>query len=95
MLYSLKDMAVDTTSPTKGSAQSKLIDATGTLSGTVYIRVVATDRTAGNKVLDTVHVDQLYIKTVTAAGDPPAAPSNLTVSAPTSNSLTLNSGGIS
>ena len=73
-----------------GSTQSKLIDATGVLSGPVYIRVVDTDNTAGNKILDTVHVDQLYIKTVTAAGDPPVAPSNLVVSAPTSSSLTLN-----
>ena len=67
-----------------------LIDDTGTLSGTIYIRVQDTDRTAGNKVLDTVFVDQLYIKTVAAAGNPPASPSGLAVSAPTSSSLTLN-----
>jgi PKD repeat protein len=73
-----------------GSAQSKLIDTTGALSGVIYIRVRDIDRTAGNKTLDTVYMDQLYIKTVTAAGDPPAAPSGMAVSAPTSSSLTLN-----
>ena len=73
-----------------GSTQSRLIDTTGALSGNIYIRVRDTDRTAGNKALDTVYVDQLYIKTVTAAGDPPAAPSGMTISAPTSSSLTLN-----
>jgi serine protease len=72
-----------------GSSQVQLIDTTGTLSGPVFIRVVDTNSAAGNTTLDTVHVDHLYIKTVTAAGDPPAAPSNLAVSAPTSSSLTL------
>jgi len=73
-----------------GSTQSVLIDDTGTLSGIIYIRVRDSDRTAGNKILDTVYVDQLFIKTVAAAGDPPAAPSGLAVTAPTSSSLTLS-----
>ena len=80
---------VDNTSG-PASMQSKLIDTTGTLSGVIYIRVRDTDHTAGNKALDTVNIDQLFIRTVTAAGDPPAAPSGMTVSAPASSSLTLN-----
>jgi hypothetical protein len=31
------------------------------LSGTVYIRVTDTDRTRGNMVLDTIHIDHMYI----------------------------------
>ena len=34
------------------------------LTGTVYIRVTDTDRTQGNKSLDTVFIDALYIQTV-------------------------------
>jgi YD repeat-containing protein len=32
------------------------------LSGTVYIRVIDTDRTRGNKVSDTIYVDHMYIE---------------------------------
>ncbi len=73
-----------------GSTQLQLIDDTGLLSGTVYIRVRDTDRSAGNKTLDTVYVDQLYIQSITMPGDPPSAPSSLAVSVPTSSSLALN-----
>jgi arylsulfatase A-like enzyme/GH35 family endo-1,4-beta-xylanase len=44
-----------------------------TLSGTVYIRVRDTDRTAGRKGLDTVYIDQVYIRSDGAA-PPNAAP---------------------
>jgi PKD repeat protein len=63
------------------STQSVVIDDTGTLSGPVYIRVVDTNDTAGNIALDTVHVDQLYIKTVAGDGDPPVMPSGITLDA--------------
>ena len=36
------------------------------LSGTVYIRVKDTDQTAGNQGLDTVHIDQMFIRSVLA-----------------------------
>ena len=36
----------------------------GTLSGTVTIRVVDTDRTAGHQTLDTVTIDELWIRAV-------------------------------
>jgi hypothetical protein len=39
------------------------------LTGTVYIRVTDTDRTDGNRSLDTVYVDELYIET-SAGGEP-------------------------
>ena len=34
----------------------------GDLSGTVYVRIVDTDHAAGNKSLDTVSIDHIYIK---------------------------------
>ena len=34
----------------------------GSTSGTVYIRVLDTDQTAGNKTLDTIYVDDMYIR---------------------------------
>ena len=40
-----------------------------TISGTVYIRVKDTDQTQGNRSLDTIYVDHMYIKSVT--GGPP------------------------
>ena len=32
-----------------------------TITGTVYVRVTGTDRTPGNRDLDSVHVDELVI----------------------------------
>jgi hypothetical protein len=51
----------------------------GSLSGPVYIRIKDTDQTPGNRSLDTVSVDHMYIRVETAAGSPPEAPSNLEV----------------
>lgn len=60
-------------------------------SGTIYIRVTDTDQTQGNRSLDTVFVDQLFIRTDgTTQVDPPAAPANLQVTAAGSSSLTLS-----
>jgi subtilisin family serine protease len=39
------------------------------LSGTVFVRVTDTDQTPGNRVLDTLFVDHLFIR---SSGDPPA-----------------------
>jgi len=69
------------------ATQSKLIDSSGTLSGTVYIRVRDTDSTVGNTALDTVNVDRLVIRTATAAGDPPPEPEP----EPSTITLTANS----
>lgn len=62
---------------------------TGT-SGTVYVRVTDTDRTAGNQNLDTVYVDQLYILSEQEAGDPPVAPSNLAGDTSTGGQVSLS-----
>jgi len=59
------------------------------ISGTVYVRVTDTDRTAGNLNLDTVSVDQMYFLVEQAAGNPPAAPSGLTAAA-VSGQIDLN-----
>ena len=50
----------------------------GGLTGTIYIRVTDTDSTAGNNVMDTVYVDQLYIETSSGGGpnNPPSFNSN-------------------
>ena len=46
--------------------------------GDVYVRVTDTDRTQGNRDLDTVHVDHLLIRSEqNLVGPSPAAPSNL------------------
>jgi len=59
-------------------------------SGTIYIRVTDSNRLAGKTNLDTVFVDQLYIRSNNGPPpSPPAAPSNLQVGNPTSGSLDL------
>jgi len=64
-----------TVSKTSDDNNAQAAALPGGLTGTVYIRVTDTDRTQGNKSLDTVYVDKLYI--VTSPGgepdtDPPA-----------------------
>ena len=61
------------------------------LSGTVYIRVKDTDQTAGNKVLDTIYIDHMFIRSVFGAPDTtaPAAVTDLAAGNPTSSSITL------
>lgn len=52
------------------------------LSGTVYIRVVDTDQSTGNRQKDTINVDHLFIRVDNAVGDPPHGdPSNLIAAA--------------
>ncbi|MBN1796198.1 MAG: discoidin domain-containing protein [Sedimentisphaerales bacterium] len=53
------------------------------LSGTVYIRVTDTDRTSGNRNLDAIYVDHMYILSSGGEPDttPPAAPTGLTATA--------------
>ncbi|NND58109.1 MAG: fibronectin type III domain-containing protein [Xanthomonadales bacterium] len=54
--------------------QSGLIAA----SGTIYIRVTDTDQTSGNRALDTVYIDQLYIRSDNSTPQvPPGTPTNL------------------
>ncbi len=56
-------------------------------SGTLYLRVIDSDRTPGNRSLDSITVDHLFVRSEvgTASGTAPAAPSGL-VAAPVSSS---------
>jgi len=66
--------------------QSAVINA----SGTLYIRVTDTDRTSGNRGLDTVFIDQLYIRSDNATPPvPPSTPANLSASGISSTSILL------
>ena len=49
--------------------------------GTVYVRVVDSNRSSGNRALDTINVDHLYIRSEMQPGDPPSAPANLSATA--------------
>jgi hypothetical protein len=59
-------------------------------SGTVYIRIVDTDRTAGNRSLDRASVDHLFIRTESAPGNPPTPPSDLTATAISASQIDLS-----
>ena len=61
----------------------------GVVIGPVYIRVEDSDQTPGNRSLDTVFVDHLYIRVESGAGDPPAAPSVLIATAAGSDQIDL------
>jgi hypothetical protein len=47
-----------------GSYVDKLVELPGNPSGTITIRVVDTDRTAGHQSLDTIFIDELWIRAV-------------------------------
>ena len=59
------------------------------ISGTVYVRLVDSDRTSGNRELDSVHIDHMYIRTIVESGTPPAAPANLTATAVSDSQIDL------
>ena len=58
--------------------------------GSVLIRVLDTDRSSGNKFLDTVFVDELYISTENQPGVPPPAPTGLKAVAVSSGLIDLS-----
>ena len=59
-------------------------------SGSIVIRVIDTDRTAGNRNLDRVDVDHLFIQVGSPSIDPPIGdPGNLTAVAASSTSIDL------
>ena len=60
------------------------------LQGNVLIRVLDTDRNSGNKSLDTVFVDELYIRTENQPGFPPSAPTGLNAIAVSSGLINLS-----
>ena len=60
------------------------------ISGTVWVRVVDTDRTPGNRTLDTVFIDHLFIRVETAPGNPPSAPASLAAVAVSDSQIDLS-----
>jgi hypothetical protein len=66
------DMVTVTKTTDDNVAQSFVLP--NTLSGTVYVRVTDTDSSQGNKALDTVYIDEMYIRS-DGAPPPNAAPS--------------------
>ncbi len=72
------------------SANAQAVMLPGNLNGTVYIRVRDTDRIAGNKGLDTVFIDHMYIHAENAQGSPPAAPSSLAATVVSATSISLS-----
>ena len=61
----------------------------GVVVGPIYIRVKDSDQTPGNRSLDTVFIDHLYIRVESGAGDPPAPPSDLAATAAGSSQINL------
>jgi M6 family metalloprotease-like protein len=58
--------------------------------GTMYVRVVDTDSTQGARSLDSVHVDQLFLRTdLDPADSPPTPPANLQASAVSASEVQL------
>jgi hypothetical protein len=61
------------------------------LSGMVYIRLEDTDRNRGNKSLDTVFIDHLFIRSDTALpSGPPSAPATLVATAAGASQINLS-----
>jgi PKD repeat protein len=70
--------AMFTVSATRDPGTSRSFSLPPGTSGTVYLRVTDTDRSEGNRSLDTVFVDELRIRVENATGDPPDGdPDNL------------------
>jgi len=61
----------------------------GVVEGPLLVRVSDTDRTPGNRALDTVYVDELHIHTDTVPGEPPAAPTALSAVAVSESEIQL------
>ena len=60
-------------------------------NGVVHVRVFDTDQTPGNKSLDTVYVDHMYIRSdVIVGGEPPVAPTALVTTAVSAGTIDLD-----
>ncbi len=80
--------AFEVSSTSSGNQQSAMLPSN--LSGTVYVRVIDTDSTQGNRALDTVSVDYLVIRVDNTPVTPPTAPSGLSANAIAYNQVDLN-----
>ena len=78
--YSTDDanyMDMLTVTKTSDDSTYQTFNLPGTLSGTVYIRVKDTDQTRGNRSLDIVFIDHMFIRSDFGTSPPPA-PTGLT-----------------
>jgi mono/diheme cytochrome c family protein len=72
------------------AANVQVVLLPGGISGTVYVRVVDTDRNPGNRSIEELHVDHLYIRVESASvGTPPVAPANLSAVAVSASQVNL------
>jgi hypothetical protein len=81
------DMLTVTKTTDDNSYQTYVLPSS--LTGTVYIRVRDTNQTAGNKALDRIYIDHLYIRSETGQTTTPAAPSALAANAASANEIDL------
>lgn len=58
--------------------------------GSALIRVTDTDQTNGNSALDSISVDQLFLRVSATPGDPPTAPSGLAATAVSPQQIDLS-----
>ena len=69
--YSTNDNTyIDMVTVTKTSDDNtyQIFNLPNTISGTIYIKVIDTDQTSGNRAADTIYIDHIYIE---ASGVPP------------------------
>ena len=75
------------TATADGTLQS--FDLPANLSGTIYIRVIDTNRTKGKTTLDNIKVDHLYIRVTNSPPVAPIAPATLTATVAAYNQINL------
>jgi PKD repeat protein len=85
---SYTDMFVIGNDSNPGSLASYPLPAS--TQGTLYVRVTDSDQNAGNRELNSIYVDHLFIRSETQAGSPPTAPSDLNASAGTPTQINLS-----
>lgn len=92
--YSLNNGSSFSTLFTVDSTQDSNLQSAmipGAPSGSIMVRVVDTDQTAGAGSLDTVHVDHLFIQVGTPSNDPPDGdPSGLSATAVSASQIDLS-----
>ncbi|MFT5049993.1 MAG: hypothetical protein ACI8QZ_001386 [Chlamydiales bacterium] len=81
------DMLTVTKIVDDGAYQS--VTLPGAVGGTIYVRVMDTDRSRTDRELDTIFIDQMFIRT-TSTALPPIAPTGLTASATSSAWIELD-----